>query len=132
MIRAITDTHGLIWHVWDDPRMSARAQAVFDDAATAGEEIGVSSISLVEIIYLAEKHKIDPDTLRRVLGLLDLGSYLVEVPVDRPLLAAIGSIPRSEVPDMPDRIIAATAIHLGVPLVSRDGKIRASSVVTIW
>ncbi len=42
------------------------------------------------------------------------------------------AIPRDQVPDMPDRIIAATAAHLGVPLISRDGKIRASSVTTIW
>ena len=33
---------------------------------------------------------------------------------------------------MPDRIIAATALHLGVPVISRDGKIRASTVATIW
>jgi predicted nucleic acid-binding protein len=33
---------------------------------------------------------------------------------------------------MPDRIIAATALHLGVPLVSRDRKIQASSIHTIW
>ena len=39
---------------------------------------------------------------------------------------------RQDVPDMPDRIIAATALHLGVPLISRDGKIKASAVPTIW
>ncbi len=33
---------------------------------------------------------------------------------------------------MPDRIIAATALHLGLPLVTRDHRIRASSVTTIW
>ena len=38
----------------------------------------------------------------------------------------------SEVPDMPDRIIAATALHLRVPIISRDGKIRASQFETIW
>ena len=31
-----------------------------------------------------------------------------------------------------DRLIAGTALHLGVPVVSRDRKIRASSVTTIW
>jgi predicted nucleic acid-binding protein len=39
---------------------------------------------------------------------------------------------RSEVPDMPDRVIAATAAALGVPLVSRDAKISASAVQTLW
>jgi predicted nucleic acid-binding protein len=33
---------------------------------------------------------------------------------------------------MPDRIIAVTAIHLNLPLVKRDGKIRSSNVKTIW
>jgi predicted nucleic acid-binding protein len=33
---------------------------------------------------------------------------------------------------MPDQIIAATAMHLGVPLISRDRRIKASSLATIW
>lgn len=42
------------------------------------------------------------------------------------------SVDRRQVPDLPDRVIAATALHLSVPLISRDGKIRASGVATIW
>ncbi len=41
-------------------------------------------------------------------------------------------VPRSEVPDMPDRIIAATALYLKVPLISRDARIRAANLDTIW
>ena len=44
----------------------------------------------------------------------------------------MGNIPREDIPDMPDRIIAATALHLGVPLISRDSKIKLSKVKTIW
>jgi predicted nucleic acid-binding protein len=33
---------------------------------------------------------------------------------------------------MPDRIIAATALALGLPLVTRDRKIRAADLETIW
>jgi len=33
---------------------------------------------------------------------------------------------------MPDRIIAATALHLGVPLISRDRRISLSAVATVW
>ena len=29
-------------------------------------------------------------------------------------------------------IVAATAVYLGVPVISRDGKIRASNLQTIW
>jgi predicted nucleic acid-binding protein len=41
-------------------------------------------------------------------------------------------VSRADVPDMPDRVVAATALYLGVPVISRDGKIRASNVQTIW
>jgi predicted nucleic acid-binding protein len=33
---------------------------------------------------------------------------------------------------MPDRIIAATAFHLGLPLVTRDAQIRSANITTIW
>jgi predicted nucleic acid-binding protein len=52
--------------------------------------------------------------------------------VDRIVVDALGRVNRDEVPDMPARIIAATALALCVPLLSHDRKIRASSVETIW
>jgi predicted nucleic acid-binding protein len=48
------------------------------------------------------------------------------------LADTLGQVQRDEVADMPDRIIAATALALGVPLFSRDRKIRESQVLTIW
>jgi PIN domain nuclease of toxin-antitoxin system len=45
---------------------------------------------------------------------------------------ALEAVSRSEIPDLPDRIVAATASALHVPLISRDGKIRASQIQTIW
>jgi predicted nucleic acid-binding protein len=41
-------------------------------------------------------------------------------------------VARSEVPDMPDRIISATAIYLKVPVISRDRRIRSANLNTIW
>lgn len=35
-------------------------------------------------------------------------------------------------PDMPDRIIAGTALHLKLPLITRDHKIQLSQIDTIW
>ena len=53
-------------------------------------------------------------------------------PLDLGVIRAIRRVPREAIADMPDRIIAATAIHLGVPLVSRDRRIQLSTVKTIW
>jgi putative addiction module component (TIGR02574 family) len=41
-------------------------------------------------------------------------------------------VSRLEAPDLPDRIATATAVSLRAPLISRDRKIRASEVQTIW
>lgn len=54
------------------------------------------------------------------------------VPLDRLVAEALQFVQRIEVPDLPDRIVAATAPALRVPLISRDRKIRASQVQTIW
>ncbi|MBZ5618987.1 MAG: hypothetical protein LAQ69_09725 [Acidobacteriia bacterium] len=41
-------------------------------------------------------------------------------------------VPRAEVPDIPDRIVAAMGLYFGVPVLRRDGRIRASNVQTVW
>ena len=63
---------------------------------------------------------------------LDSAETLAEVPATRRIIAALLDISREAVPDMPDRVIAATALSLGVPLISRDRKIRESQIQTIW
>ena len=132
MILAVADTHAPIWYAFDDPRLSTTARHWIEMAEVDDHRIAVSSMSLIEIAYLVEKGRVDPRTLERVEDLLIDGRLFFEVPVTRRIAKSMRSIPRHEVPDMPDRIIAATAVHLGVPLISRDGKIRASSVTTIW
>ena len=41
---------------------------------------------------------------------------------------ALREIPRSSVPDLPDRVIAATALSLGPPLVTCGRKMQASGI----
>lgn len=58
MITAIADMHAVIWYLYDDKRLSDAASQVFDDAVARGQQIGMSAISLVEIVYLSEKDRI--------------------------------------------------------------------------
>ncbi|HWE39104.1 MAG TPA: PIN domain-containing protein [Isosphaeraceae bacterium] len=62
MIRAVADTHALIWYLHDDPRMSKAADAVFDAATAAGERVAISTMTLAEIVFLIERRRIDPAT----------------------------------------------------------------------
>ncbi|HVI09678.1 MAG TPA: PIN domain-containing protein [Candidatus Binatia bacterium] len=63
---------------------------------------------------------------------------MVIAPVDAAVASAIGKIPRDIVPDMPDRIIAATASHFDAELVTRDrrlhsaGALRTVGLRTVW
>ncbi len=132
-LRAVADTHAVIWYLFGDPRLSGRARSAFEDAATAGDEIGVSAITLVGIVYLAEKARIPEETLSRLLeALAGRESVLVEMRLDSSVAAAMVDISRADVPDLPDRVIAATAARAGVPVISRDRRIQLSGGDTIW
>jgi len=132
-IRAVADTHTVIWYTFADSRLSPAARIELDAAASNGEQIAISSISLAEMVYLVEKGRIGARIYEDLLSALEEPNpLLVEIACERTVVQAMRRISRSEVPDFPDRIIAATALHLGVPLLSRDRKIQASSVTTIW
>ena len=133
MLAAIADTHTVVWYLYKDKRLSETAKTFLDDAAANGQQIGLSSITLVEIVYLSERGKIHSDTFDRVLTALNLAdSGWIEIPIDRAIVQALQHIGRDIVPDMPDRLIAATAFHYDVPVVSRDQKIQLSTAKTVW
>jgi predicted nucleic acid-binding protein len=71
--------------------------------------------------------------LDRLDGVIEGEDAIFEVvPLDMAVARYIHLVPREIVPDMPDRIIAATALYLEVPLVSRDRRIHLSNLEVIW
>jgi len=131
----VADTHAAIWYLDAPHELSSSATAALDAAAnTPGEYILISVITLVEMRYLTEKGRIKPSVLARIEQELDEPDpIIVAVSLDRGITNALASIPRDIVPDMPDRIIAATALALGLPLVTRDTDIRSlTNIVIVW
>jgi PIN domain nuclease of toxin-antitoxin system len=129
----VADTHTIVWYLSKDSRLSLAAHAALTVVTTGGDLIHIPSICLVELTYLAEKGRL-PSAAREALveALDDPSSPCTLVPLDRLVAEALQLVQRTEVPDLPDRIVAATALALRVPLISRDRKIRASQVQTIW
>ena len=95
--------------------------------------VRVSAISLVETVYLVERRRLPLTALERLRSALaGPSSGMLIAPVDAGVADALPNIPRDVVPDIPDRIIAATALHLGLPLVTRDRRLQAAGIQTIW
>ena len=133
MAAVLADTHAILWYLSADLRISRAATAAMDSATAAGDPIFVSAITMVEIQYLVEKGRLTADDQRIVKAAIDdVQNPARLIPIDRAIVDALSQVHREEVPDMPDRTIAATAFSLGVPLLSRDRKIRASQIQTIW
>ncbi len=133
MSALVLDTHATVWSLVNRSRLSAAARAAIEAASAGGQPVFVPTISVVEITYLVEKGKLPPAVKTQLLAALaDPQSNLNVAPLDLDVANRVEHVERAEVPDMPDRVIAATAVHLGLPLVSRDGKIRASAVTTLW
>jgi PIN domain nuclease of toxin-antitoxin system len=134
MIAGVADTHAAVWYLFGDPRLSARAKDFIDQAAADRRSIEISPISLAEVLYLVEKkNRLPASAFDDLQSALDNPNHVFkEAPFTSGVVKAMRQVSREDVPDMPDRIVAATAVYLGVPVISRDGKIRASNVQTIW
>ncbi|MDQ3880309.1 MAG: type II toxin-antitoxin system VapC family toxin [Chloroflexota bacterium] len=134
MTQFVSDTHAVHWHLTDDPNLSPIARAVFEEADRGLHQVFVPGIVLIEMVYLVERGRLAPEPVERMLALVGAsdGSFAL-AGLDQGTARALHQVPRSAVPEMPDRIILATALQLGLPLISRDEAIRRAAVVpVIW
>jgi PIN domain nuclease of toxin-antitoxin system len=133
MIAGVADTHSAIWYLFDDRRLSNIAGDFIERAAAAGSAVVVSSISLAEIVYLIEKQRLSPNVYTDLrTALKDPEHVFKEVACTGEIVDAMRHVSRTEIRDMPDRIIAAMALYFRVPVISRDERIRASDLQTVW
>lgn len=116
----LLDTHVLIWAVDDDPKLGARARAIIE----ADDDRRVSTMVAWELAMLARKERLSfAMTLDAWLerSLRNLEAH--DVPVTRAIARGAGGLAGGLHGDPCDRIMVATARHLGCVLLTADEKI---------
>lgn len=100
MMRYVTDTHGLYWHLSDNPRLSPTARQIFHDADRGVNQIVVPGITLIEMVYLVERNRIVRAHMEQLFAILQSNpkKYMVST-LDLNTARAISLVPRTRVPD---------------------------------
>jgi PIN domain nuclease of toxin-antitoxin system len=125
----LADTHSWIWWISHRELLSVPARQAF-----GSETHGVSPMTFWEVAMHAQRQRIQLDGptlpwLREAVG--RAGTVILDLSMEIAVIA--GTLPADRVRDPVDRIIVATAMHHRLPLITKDGDIRAAALVeTIW
>jgi PIN domain nuclease of toxin-antitoxin system len=115
----VLDTHAWIWWLSEPRLLSPKARRAVD-AAVAADSVHISAISAWELAMLVERGRLQLDrTARAFIQGTEALPFVHFVDVD-PRIALSAAELRWEHRDPADRLIAATAMLLGAPLLSKD------------
>lgn len=125
----VVDTVAFVLRL-ESRQMGSQARQKFVEAEQGHTRLYVPTMVFAEILYLAERKRIS-------CSLVDARAYLsrfttcVEAPLTLAVILAAQHV--TDIPELHDRLIAATALHLNLPLLTNDTKIVAArSVQTLW
>jgi len=137
-VRVVADTHALIRFLEADERLSARAREVLEQAQQDPDGgIAVSMASRLDLHYLQRAGRFGPADVQRWWAVTEDPSWNISsAAITGPVVAYFDSAELASLRDPWDRLITATAINLGAPLVTKDRAIasigEAGAVEVIW
>lgn len=129
----LLDTHVWLWWLSNPEKLSAAAARAIDDGVRENG-IVISSISSWEVALLVIRGRLElaidhRDWIGKTEGL----PFVHFVPVNNLIALRSVELPGAFHPDPADRIIAATAMTMAIPLVTGDQKIIGyPHLQTIW
>ena len=117
------DTQVMVFDALEPRRLSRRAKQALAEG-TESRSLACSDICLWELAMLAARGKIDArgDTAAFINDLLQ-ARYIRTLPIT-PEIAVLAQSDAFRHGDPADRLVAATALEYGVPLVTADAELR--------
>jgi PIN domain nuclease of toxin-antitoxin system len=126
---ALLDTHTLLWTALGEPKLGLQAQQFLRDSSS---KLFVSAATAWEIATKVRSGKM-PEAIafeaNFVKDVIMAGFALLPVTVEHALLA--GRLPGPH-RDPFDRMIAAQALALDIPVISKDEHLDAFGIRRIW
>ena len=125
----LLDTVTVVRHFSGKGKIGRTAAQILDVMEERDDLFVISVVSLMEIMYLAEKHRIDIN-LRETLDRIDTSSKYTIINLLPEILQVAETV---TYPEFHDRLILATAKWLDIPIISSDGDFEAvSGIAVIW
>lgn len=123
----VTDTQALVKFMMGKKVINDKAHRAFLSADKGECTIIIPAVVLMEVLYLFEKNRIEVGILHTE-DLLKGQNYQFE-PLTLEILKTASEI--DDIPELHDRLIAATASYLEIPIITNDPLIRKSRFVTV-
>jgi predicted nucleic acid-binding protein len=123
----VTDTQALVKFMMGKKVINDAAHQAHLSADQGEAVIIIPAIVLMEVMYLFEKNRVEIGILQTE-DLMESQNYQFE-PLSLEILKAASQI--HDIGELHDRLIAATAMHLDLPLITNDPVIMNSEFVEI-
>jgi len=128
----LLDTHVVIWLALEPGRISKKARAAIQETRQRGEGLAVSDITLLEIATIENKGRIKLNASLEAF-LAEIEARFIVLPITGRICVSALALPAAYPRDPADRVIGATALVEGLPLITADDGIRRSKTLkTIW
>lgn len=129
MNRYVADTMALILRL-EKRKMPENVKETFRKTEREQAEIDIPAIVFAELAYLSEKKRIDT-TLAEAKNYLDTFPNINEKPMTLSIVKQAFEI--DDIPELHDRLIAATGKEFNIPILTNDPDIQNSNYVKcIW
>lgn len=123
----VTDTQALVKFMMGKKVINNCSHKAYQSADKGKSTIIIPAIVLMEMLYLFEKNRINVGLLQTE-ELFKSQNYQFE-PLNFDILKTAADI--NDIPELHDRLIAATAKYLGLPLITNDPVIIDSKSVEV-